>query len=317
MSTAVESPEDLVHRAVPYRDPEHQADVLRAQVGTALDEGRHAIVAVEQRCRVELERALGRDAEVRYWAPEQVHSAPPFTVAGRWGRAVRDALAAGATGVCTVGQMIELPHAGPSYWTRLDLALGRVLQDLPVNLLCCFPDRTTTREEACALHDELLVDGRPVPSSGRRPDHELLREHPQPPPDRLGAPLLTLPVELGGLATMRRAVEYEAMLSGLGPGRVEDLVLAVNELVSNGIEHGSGSPTLRLWRAEAGFVAEMADADPCRLVYPGLDVPSLSGPRGRGLWLASELTDVLQVWTADDDPGSVQGTVVRVTMAPP
>jgi hypothetical protein len=45
--------------------------------------------------------------------------------------------------------------------------------------------------------------------------------------------------------------------------------------------------------------------------------PPAAGSRGRGMWLASELTDVLQVWTADDDPGCPDGTVVRVRMTPP
>ena len=307
----------LVHRAVPYRDPEHHAAVLARPISDALEHDRRALVVVDPRCRSELERTLGPDAGVEFRAPEQVHTAPPFTVAGRWGRAVRNALTDGADGVCTVGQPVELPGTDQAYWTRLDLALTHALHGLPVTLLCSFADVDGARERAGQLHDELLVDGAPVPGVGRRAEHELLAENPQPPPEDLGEPLLSVPVELGGLGAMRRRFEETARLSGFGPRRVEDLVLAVNELVSNGIEHGSGNPLLRAWRTPAGLVAEMTDADACRLTFPGLAAPPAAGARGRGLWLVSELADVLQVWTAEDDPDTVQGTVVRVTMTPP
>lgn len=306
----------LVHHAVPYRDPEHHAEVLAPPISDALEHGRRALVVVEPRCRSELERSLGPDAGIEFRAPEQVHTAPAFTVAGRWGRAVRDALAEGADGVCAVGQPVELPGTDQAYWTRLDLALTHALRGLPVTLLCSFADVDGARERAGMLHDELLVDGAPVPYGWRRAEHELLAENPQPPPEDLGAPLLSVPVDLGGLGAMRRRVEETARLNGFCPHRVEDLVLAVNELVSNGIEHGSGQPLLRAWRTPDGLVAEMTDPDACRLTFPGLAEPAAGGTRGRGLWLASELADVLQVWTAEDDPGTVQGTVVRVTMTP-
>lgn len=306
----------LLHRAVPFRDPEHQAESLAGPVTDALERGGRALVVVEPECRSELERSLGHDADVRFCHPELVHAAPPFTVAGRWGRAVRDALADGASGVCSVGQSGGHPGTDPAYWARLDLALDHALRGLPVEMLCCFADGDDAREAAGALHDELLVDGVPVRSPHRRDDRELLAENPQPPPSDLGTPLVVLPVELAGLSAMRRVVHRQAVLSGFGPGRADDLVLAVNELVSNGIEHGSGAPVLRMWRTSAGLVAEMADPAAFHLPFPGLAAPSPSERRGRGMWLASELTDVLQVWTADDDAGQVPGTVVRVTTSP-
>lgn len=39
--------------------------------------------------------------------------------------------------------------------------------------------------------------------------------------------------------------------------------------------------------------------------FPGLALPPVEGARGRGLWLVSELCDVLQVWSDDG------GTVIR------
>ena len=45
-----------------------------------------------------------------------------------------------------------------------------------------------------------------------------------------------------------------------------------------------------------------------RSPFPGMVAPAAAGIRGRGLWLASELCDVMQVWSDGE------GTVVRLRM---
>ena len=84
-------------------------------------------------------------------------------------------------------------------------------------------------------------------------------------------------------------------------------MLAVNELASNSVEHGPGAGVLRLWvDGDSGLVAEITDRGRLTDAFPGMVRPSTSGPRGRGLWLASELCDVMEVWNDD-------GTVIRVS----
>ena len=99
-----------------------------------------------------------------------------------------------------------------------------------------------------------------------------------------------------------------AARAGTPPERVADLVLAVNEIGSNSVEHGPGHGRLRLWAADDGVTAEVADSGTANLPFPGMVAPPAAGVRGRGLWLASELCDVLQVWS---DAG---GTVVRLRL---
>ncbi|RZT88852.1 anti-sigma regulatory factor (Ser/Thr protein kinase) [Pseudonocardia sediminis] len=311
-------PAGTVHRAVPFADTGHQAEVLSAPLREALERGDRALAVVDPGCRAELDRTLGADAGVEFRTPEDMHSAPAFTVATRWARIAREATGRDGTRMTTVGQHIDtLPVTDPGYWTRLDVALDRVLDGLPVTMLCCFPDRPGARDVAATLHDALLVDGGEVPSTSRRDPRDLLAEHPQAPPADLGEPLFEMDVDLAALGTLRRTVHTEATLSGLGPSRTSDLVLALNEIATNGVEHGSGLPRLRLWRGPEGLTGEVADSGRTRLPFPGMLAPPPAGVRGRGLWLASELTDVLQVWTADDDPDCPAGTVVRVLMTPP
>lgn len=313
------APAGTVHRAVPCSGPEHQAAALLAPLEAALERGDRTLAVVDGRCRAELDHELGPDAGIEFRQPERMHCAPPFTVATRWARSARTAVRSrGGTRLLTVGQQIDgLPGTDDGYWVRLDVALGRVLHGLPVTMLCCFDDAPGARDTAGTMHDTLLVDGHEVASSTRRGDRDLLADHPQSPPVGMGPPLLDTDVDLAGLARMRRLVRREAVLSGLGPFRASDLVLALNEIVTNGAEHGSGRPRLRLWRTAGELVGEVTDRAGTRLPFPGMIAPPAAGTRGRGLWMASELTDVLQVWTSDDDPGCPDGTVVRVRMTPP
>ena len=85
-------------------------------------------------------------------------------------------------------------------------------------------------------------------------------------------------------------------------------MLAVNEIGSNSIEHGAGQGRLRLWVTDEAVTAEVADGGTADLPFPGMVAPPAVGVRGRGLWLASELCDVLQVWSDG------KGTVVRLRM---
>ncbi len=47
---------------------------------------------------------------------------------------------------------------------------------------------------------------------------------------------------------VRIFVTCQAAAAGVGPARREDLVLAVDELVTNSVRHGGGRGTLRLWQ---------------------------------------------------------------------
>ena len=106
----------------------------------------------------------------------------------------------------------------------------------------------------------------------------------------------------------RHLVAEVADRGGSEPDRVADLVLAVNEIGSNSVEHGPGHGRLRLWVTDDAVVAEVADPGTAYMPFPGMVAPPVEGARGRGLWLASELCDVMQVWSDPD------GTVIRLRM---
>jgi anti-sigma regulatory factor (Ser/Thr protein kinase) len=112
-----------------------------------------------------------------------------------------------------------------------------------------------------------------------------------------------------GLGGLRRTVARQAEAAGLGPSRVADLVLAVDEVATNALEHSSGGE-LRVWRDGGEIVCEVTAASPIADPLVGRSRPDPNAPRGRGLWIVNQLCDLVQI-------RSRERTVVRMRMAVP
>jgi anti-sigma regulatory factor (Ser/Thr protein kinase) len=118
-----------------------------------------------------------------------------------------------------------------------------------------------------------------------------------------------MPFERAQLGAVRLFTEIWAIDAGLGPGRVTDLVLAVNELAANSIRHGGGAGTARAWRSDGSLVFQIEDRG--RVTHPlaGRLRPGYDYPDGRGLWIANQVCDLVQIRSGED------GTTVRIRMA--
>ena len=114
------------------------------------------------------------------------------------------------------------------------------------------------------------------------------------------------------VTALRHAVASCAGAGGLSGDRLEDFVVAVNELMTNAVRHGGGTGRVTVWRDGRSVVCEVSDRGaggaraPVRPARPVMDTPG-----GWGLWLAGELTDGITV-----DTGS-EGTTVRVSSRVP
>jgi anti-sigma regulatory factor (Ser/Thr protein kinase) len=296
------------HEAVAYSTPADLAARLAPRITAATEAGDPVIAVLADDARGALHAVLGNAADaVRFLDPAEVHSRPAFTVATQWARTNRLITAPGGRAL-VVGQRLEsLPGCGPRYWGRLDVGVDVATAELPVTVLCPFA-ADATEDLVHATHPHVGTAAGVTAGAGYRPPRESVLRFPPPPPPDLGRPAAHRPFDLGTLAELRGTVTTVASAAGLDPEDVADLVLAVNELASNSIEHGAGAGVLRIWdRGEV--VAEVFDGGHMDVPFPGLTLPPPAGERGRGLWLASELCDVLQVWS---EPG--EGTTIRVTM---
>ena len=112
----------------------------------------------------------------------------------------------------------------------------------------------------------------------------------------------------GDLVAVRGLVYRRATSAGLDASKSADLVLAVNEVATNSLLHGGGKGNLRIWEDSSALTCEVGDSG--RFNSPLVDrerpAAGVSGPRG--LWLANQLCDLVQIRTF------ATGTAVRLHM---
>jgi anti-sigma regulatory factor (Ser/Thr protein kinase) len=130
-------------------------------------------------------------------------------------------------------------------------------------------------------------------------------DRPLPEPDT--APRV-LTFERADLRAVRAVVETAASRAGLSEQRTADLVLAAYELSTNSIQHGGGRGMLRIWIDRDDVVCEVRDEG--RIADPmlGRIRPPTDSAGGRGLWLANQLCDLVQLRSFSSE------TVTRLRM---
>jgi len=206
-----------------------------------------------------------------------------------------------------------------------------------------FPERGADELVECQRHERLLnlaFDGGPAwwlmcPYDARalpgpvideaRRSHPVLRldgelygngrYQPLDPDEPFAAPLDAAPSDHRehrltpeNVPDARAFVRRNALRAGLGPGRSQDLVVAVGELVANTLQHGGGQGLLRSWCVDDGVVHEVVDTGIIEDPLVGRRLPDPDEDGGRGLWLVNQLCDLVELrWDAG-------GTVVRVHM---
>jgi anti-sigma regulatory factor (Ser/Thr protein kinase) len=110
------------------------------------------------------------------------------------------------------------------------------------------------------------------------------------------------------LGTLRAAVAGFGTDALFPRDRIDDLVLAVDELATNSVHHGGGRGRLRMWREDATLLFEVRDRGSFGEPLVGRIQPTPEQWSGRGLWLANQICDLVQIRSSDAD------NVVRLHM---
>ncbi len=111
------------------------------------------------------------------------------------------------------------------------------------------------------------------------------------------------------LAAVRQFTAIQARQAGLPPGRVIDLVIAVNELASNTLAHTAGPGSLIIWSTLREVICQISDTghitDPLAGTPPS---PSDLPGAHMGLWVVQQICDLAEIQT------SPAGTTIRLHM---
>jgi anti-sigma regulatory factor (Ser/Thr protein kinase) len=191
--------------------------------------------------------------------------------------------------------------------TRHEALINLAWPGVRIRVLCPY-DATALDASVLAdaerTHPYVIRDGESGPSpvyAGPKVPHGCEVPLPDPPP---GAAMVAFGRD--DLSDLRGMIADRATDAGLGEARVEDLVLAVNELATNTIRHTGSRGRLWMWCPPGEVVCQVVDpgyiADP----LAGRRHPGLAADGGMGLWMVNQLCDLVELRT------TVAGMSVRV-----
>ncbi|CAM3706572.1 sensor histidine kinase [Kibdelosporangium persicum] len=113
-------------------------------------------------------------------------------------------------------------------------------------------------------------------------------------------------VDASSLADLRRVVTKFADEAGLAAARIDDLVLAVDELAANSARHGGGTGTVCLWTEPGDLICQISDTGYLSNPLAGRIPAPVQQVGGRGLLLVNLLSDLVRTHTTP------AGTTIRI-----
>lgn len=287
----------MLHAVFLHDDPVQYLEGVRRWVAEGLAAGEPVLITADAAANEAIRGALGPAADAVQFADAAVVGANPARIIAAvrkfvdsgWGDRVR-ALGAPMWPDRTPAQRREvIAH---------EAALNLAFADCPVSFLCLYDTSVLPADvvaEARRVHPQLWTAHGHADCALYDIDELLIGGHPPPPPDPYAEPLAVV-VDLAGSARLRMQVGGIAEDAGLSARRRDELVVAVNEVVSNALVHSPHPAVVsraRDWD-EGSLVVQVATAGCITDPLVGRELPAGNG-RGRGLWIVNQLCDLVEI----------------------
>jgi len=293
------------HNALIYRGADEYLAGTLPFLHAALAAGEPALVAVGRAQTELLEAELGDDAErVRFLPMEEV-GRNPAKIIPLWREFVDEN---GGRSVRGIGEPVWAARspAALDECQRHESLLNVAFAPEPAWSLLCPYDAGSLPDDAlekvALSHRHVCREGRIEESAVFEHNLDCFKGYLPPPP----ATFETLSFGRSELAEVRDRVTAAAERAGMNPVAGADLVIATSELAANSVKHGGGAGTLRLWIEDGRLLVEVEDAGLIEEPLVGRLRPGIAQEGGRGLWLANQLCDLVQIRSGE------RGTVVRL-----
>lgn len=305
--------EALTHQALLYGSDDEYLACTVPFIQDGLDRGDPIRVATTDRKTGWLRAALGADAKhVAFWDSRQCFQHPVQALAATH----RTMRAAGPDGrrLRMIGEPMwtRRTRQQRKEWDRYESLVNAALGWANATLVCTYDTRVVDPEvvaEAARTHPELVVSGDPRPSPSYADPAVFNAECDRSPLPELPPPALWLRfARVEQLVTLRDFVtSHASTLPGVAIERVEQFVLAVNEVATNVVQHAGEAGVLQIWTSPDAVLCEVSDTgaglrDPLAGHLP----PEHVVTQGRGLWLARQFCDLVEMRTCP------AGTTVRL-----
>jgi len=293
------------HRALVYEGADEYLAGTVPFLWAALEAEEPVLVAVGQAKTELLEAALGGDAGWVHFVPMEEVGRNPASIIPLWRNFVDENDGGPMRGIGEPiwdGRSSAALEECHRHEALLNLAFA---SDPAFSLLCPYDSGSLPAgvvERVAVSHRHLEREGRAGESAAFESAVDCFAgELPPPAP---ASEVLTFGV--ADLSEVRDRVTRVARRAGMDRRGVADLVIATSELAANSVMHGGGTGTLRLWREGRAMLVEVEDRGRIEDPLVGRRRPVISQEGGRGLWLANQLCDLVQIRSGE------RGTVVRL-----
>lgn len=304
------------HETVLYSSDEEFLGFVVPFLEQGVAAGEPVLVALGPRTTGLVQDAVGTRSGLSYIHEDDRYGRPAEVIRS-YRQIFAELVAAGAPQIRVVG---EIPHPGLGqpwdWWARYEAAINTTFAEFPVWGVCPYDLRitpATVLEDAGHTHPHLAtVDGAHLANPRFREPAEFLDRRRTAPSDALEASVPAVDLRDPTPTAARHAVRDTAETTRLDEERVEGMVLAVSEAVTNALCHGVPPVRMRLWTTPARMLAAVADrgpgpADPLAGLLPTTD--SSSG--GLGLWMSHRVCDAVSLDREED------GFTIRLVVGTP
>ncbi|MEU4547383.1 sensor histidine kinase [Nonomuraea dietziae] len=197
-------------------------------------------------------------------------------------------------------------------WTRYESVINAAFAASPAWIVCPYDER--------ALPEQIVADARRThPDLMSGPAWQASPAYTDPAAFAYATDHLPLSPAPAGTAAdfgfdadlhrMRQQLATRATGLGLGADQIDRLMVAVNEVATNAVEHGGGHGRIRIWTDGDIVVCDVTDPGHLDTVIPGYLPPDPTAPRGHGLWVVRQLCELLEIRTGQP------GTQIRLHLS--
>ncbi|MGH3546897.1 MAG: MEDS domain-containing protein [Pseudonocardiaceae bacterium] len=302
---------EFVHVAALYASDEQLRDLLLPYFAEGLRGHENILAVISDGARQVMHDALGDAADRVQWGGCGVsYDRLGQTFEGFAGYLAQQRRAGIPTRVVGEFDSDSSPDRVSQY-LRYESMASEVYAPYGYPVVCLWDQRrypTDVLAHVRAVHPQLLDASGPITNAEyRMPIDYLARVRTHQQLRRLmsiwscnSAPSMILGRYVGGLRSW-------SAISGLGVQDTDDIVIAVDEIATNALEHGRPPARVRGWTTPAALFVRVDDHGRTSIpATTGYHRPGTDARRGRGIWIARHLADVL---TTHTDP---TGTTVAM-----
>jgi anti-sigma regulatory factor (Ser/Thr protein kinase) len=293
---------EFVHVAALYASDEQLRDLLLPYLDQGLLRHEAILAVISEDARRVLCDALGDAADRVQWGCPGVS----YDRLGQVLEGFADYLARqhrAGVGTRVIGEFdADSNPDRVSQYLRYESMANEVYAPYGYPVVCLWDQRRYSPEVLAhvrAVHPQLLDTSGPIANSEYcLPIDYLTRDQRSPPAAPVDLDLLVHLDSADDLGELRRRLRSWGASCGMGGPDTDDIVIAVDEIATNALEHGKPPACVRGWTTPDALFVQVDDQGRASIpATTGYQRPSTDARRGRGIWIARHLADVMTTHT--------------------